>query len=582
MISIPRRLAAAVAALTIFTVACTEDTGPSAPDPILGLSTTAKSSTSVQLTFNSGVGDQSYDIERAEGAAGAFAQVTSVAAPAAAGQVSYVDANLKVNTLYRYHVITNRGGLKSIPSGEATVTTLGLGNAATDVTTDITTSRTFFNDTVYTLKGFIHVANGATLTIQPGTRIQGDFNTLGSSLWILRGAKIEAAGTADAPIVFTSSRPAGSRQPGDWGGLIIIGNAINNRNATVEIEGSGSDGETVVGGKNYRVLYSGGTVATDNSGTLSYVRVEFAGFAPSLNNELNSFTFAAVGSGTRASFLQSMGGLDDAYEFFGGGFDADHLVAYETGDDMYDMSEGFVGRLSFLIGFNSVQLTPRTGAGFLATDLEGIENDGCNGSGCDLGFNQAPFTMPLVANFTLVGCGDVACVGSGGGFGMMLRRGTGGYYVNGVLARFPRAGVSLRDAETFVRAGSVAVQDVATADLAIKNVFFAEVASTIFQAGGGATIQNSFDVAGNSLVNSAATAASLFTALPAQGTAPANVGAFDWSPSVASPIATAGLATFTGKIAAKGGAVVPGTAYAGAAAPGGVKWWTGWTVYARN
>jgi hypothetical protein len=277
-----------------------------------------------------------------------------------------------------------------------------------------------------------------------------------------------------------------------------------------------------------------------------------------------------------------MGGLDDAYEFFGGGFDADHLVAYETGDDMYDMSEGWVGRLSFLIGYNSVQLTPRTGAGFLATDLEGIENDGCNGSGCDLGFNQAPFTVPLVANFTLVGCGDVACVGSGGGFGMMLRRGTGGYYVNGVLARFPRAGVSLRDAGTFVRAGSAPIPDVTTADLAIKNVFFAEVGSTIFQAGGGATIQNSFDVAGNSLVNSAATAASLFTALPALGAVPASVAAFDWSPSASSPIATAGLATFTGKIATKGGAVVPGTAYVGAAAPGGAKWWTGWTVYARN
>lgn len=581
MIPNRRTLAAVLAAVSIF-AACSDNTGPSAPDPILGLSTTAKGSSSVQLTFNSSAGDESYDIERAEGPAGAFAQVTNVAAPATPGQVTYVDANLIVNTLYRYHVITNKGGLKSVASGEASATTLGFGNAATDVTTDITANRTFFADTVYTLKGFIHVANGATLTIQPGTTIKGDFNTLGSSLWILRGAKIQAVGTADAPIVLTSSRAAGSRQPGDWGGLIIVGNAINNRNATVEIEGSGTDGATVVGGKNYQVIYSGGTVAADNSGTLSYVRVEFAGFAPSLNNELNSFTFAAVGSGTRASFLQSMGGLDDAYEFFGGGFDADHLVAYETGDDMYDMSEGWVGRLSFLIGFNSVQLTPRTGAGFLATDLEGIENDGCNGSGCDLGFNQAPFTAPLVANFTLVGCGDVACVGSGGGFGMMLRRGTGGYYVNGVLARFPRAGVSLRDAETFVRAGSAAIPDVATADLAIKNVLFAEVGSTIFQAGGGATIQNSFDVAGNSLVNSAATAASLFTALPAQGTVPANVAAFDWTPSASSPVATGGLATFTGKIATKGGAVVPGTAYVGAAAPGGAKWWTGWTVYARN
>jgi hypothetical protein len=438
-----------------------------------------------------------------------------------------------------------------------------------------------FADTTYTLKGFIHVVNGATLTIQPGTTIKGDFNTLGSSLWILRGAKIQAVGTAAAPIVFTSSQPDGQRKPGDWGGLLIIGNAINNRSGAVEVEGSGTDGTAVVGGKNYQVLYSGGTVATDNSGTLSYVRVQFAGFAPSLNNELNSFTFAAVGSGTRASYLQSMAGLDDSYEFFGGGFDIDHLVAYETGDDMYDMSEGWVGRMQYLIGYNSVQLTPRTGAGFLATDLEGIENDGCNGSGCDNGFDQQPFTVPLVANYTLVGCGDVACVGSGGGFGMMIRRGSGGYYMNGVLARFPRAGVSLRDAETFKRASNVAVPDPTTSDLVIQNNYFVETPAA-FQAGGGATIQNALDLAGNQLTMGAGTAASLFAALPAQGAIPSGVGAFDWTPATGSPIATGGLATFTGKVAAKGGTAFPGTAYLGAAAPGGAKWWAGWTVYFRN
>jgi hypothetical protein len=577
-----RSLISAVGMIALLAAACSDSsTGPSAPDPIVGLSTTAKGSSSIQISFNSRAGDTSYDIERAEGPTGAFAQVTTIPAPATAGTVTYNDTGLKVNTTYRYHVITSRNGLKSVASGEASATTLTFGNAGADIATDITASRTLYADTVYTLKGFIHVANGATLTIQPGTTIKGDFNTLGSSLWILRGAKIQAVGTADAPIVFTSSQPVGQRHPGDWGGLIIIGNAINNRSGTVEVEGSGTDGAAVVGGKNYQVLYSGGNVATDNSGTLSYVRVEFAGFAPALNNELNSFTFAAVGSGTRASYLQSMGGLDDSFEFFGGGFDLDHLVAYETGDDMFDMSEGFVGRLSFLIGFNSVQLTPRTGAGFFATDLQGIENDGCNGSGCDLGFNQAPFTVPLVTNFTLVGCGDVACVGSGGGYGMMLRRGSGGYYVNGVVTRFPRGGVSLRDAETFVRAGSISVPDVATADLVVKNIYFSETGSSIFQASGGSTIQNSLDAAGNALT-SGLTATELFTAIPAQGAVPANVAAFDWTPPAASVTATGGLTTFTGKLAAKGGTAVTGTAYLGAAAPGGAKWWSGWTVYTRD
>lgn len=583
MLFLRRKISSALALLALIVSGCTNDsTGPSAPNPILGLSSTPKSSSSVQLTFNSVTSDASYDIERAEGAAGAFAAVTNIPAPSTPGQVSYTDTNLKVTTLYRYHVITNKGRLKSIASGESLVTTLAFGNAAADLTTDITVNRTLFADTTYTLRGFIHVANGATLTIQPGTTIVGDFNTLGSSLWVLRGAKIQAVGTADAPIVFTSSRAVGSRQPGDWGGLVMVGNAINNRSGSVEIEGSGTDGSAVVGGKNYQVLYSGGTVATDNSGTLSYVRVQFAGFAPSLNNELNSFTFAAVGSGTRASFLQAMAGLDDSYEFFGGGFDLDHLVAYETGDDMYDMSEGWVGRMSFLIGYNSVQLTPRTGAGFLASDIEGIENDGCNGSGCVTGFSQTPFTVPLVSNFTLIGCGDVACVGSGGGFGMMIRRGSGGYYVNGVLGRWPRGGISLRDQETYVRGGSAAIPDPATSDLVIRNNFFSDVGGLVFQAGGGSTVQNSLDLAGNSLTTSSATTASLFTTLPAQGAAPVGIAAFDWTPAAASPIATGGLANFPGKIATKAGTTVTGTAYIGAAAPAGAKWWAGWTTYVRN
>jgi hypothetical protein len=464
------------------------------------------------------------------------------------------------------------------PSAETSTTTLTFGNATATISTDITSSRTLYADTAYTLSGFIHVANGATLTIQPGTTIKGDYNTLGSMLMVLRGAKIQAVGTADAPIVFTSSRPAGQRQPGDWGGLVLVGNAPNNRSGQVAIEGSGTDGNTVVGGKNYTVIYNGGNVATDNSGTLAYVRVEFAGFAPIQDNEFNAFTFAAIGSGTRASYLEALNGLDDSYEFFGGGFDLDHLIAFETADDMFDMSEGFAGRIQFAIGINTVQLTPRTGAGFYSVDLEGIENDGCNGTGCDLGFDSAPFTIPLIANFTLIGCGQASCFGAGGGHGLMLRRGTGGYYVNGVVARFTTDGISLRDAATYTRAGSTPTPS-ATADLQIRNILFAETPK-LFQAV--SATQFALDSVPNGLNFSAATAASLFTAIPAVGSAPTSVSAFDFSPVAGSAITTGGLATFTGAIAAKAGTFVTGTTYLGAVAPGGAKWWQGWTTYARN
>lgn len=133
--------------------------------------------------------------------------------------------------------------------------------------------------------------------------------------------------------MFSSSRPVGTRQAGDWGGLVIIGNATSNRSGTVVLEGTGT------GPSNPQQVYSGGTTDTDNSGTLRYVRVEFAGYATATDAELNSFTFAAVGSGTTMEYLQVMNGLDDSFEWFGGTADAKYLVSYESGDDHFDMSE---------------------------------------------------------------------------------------------------------------------------------------------------------------------------------------------------------------------------------------------------
>ncbi len=574
-----RRSLTAIAALCL-AAACGSD-GPTDPGPVavFGLTANPQGSSTVKLSFTGVSGDASYDIERATGATGTFAQVGTVPAPSAGGSVSYVDTGLSAATSYRYRVFTNRGGVRGSTSSDVTVSTQPFGSAASVLNKDITTNRTLYADTAYTLSGFVHVANGATLTIQPGTIIKGDYSVLGSSLMILRGAQIQAIGTAAAPIVFTSSQPVGQRKPGDWGGLIMVGNAPDNRSGSVSIEGSGTDGNSVVSGRNYTVIYNGGTVPADNSGTLAYVRVEFGGFAPIQDNEFNSFTFAAIGSGTKASYLESLNGLDDSYEFFGGGFDLDHLVAMETADDVLDMSEGFSGRIQFVVAQATTQLAPRTGAGFYSVDVEGIENDGCNGTGCDNGFNSTPYTLPLVANFTLIGCGQASCVGPSGGHGMMLRRGTGGYYVNGVLARWPADGVSLRDAQTFDRAGATATPS-ATADLQIRNMLFAETGSKMFQTS--SATQFALDSTANALTLSTASAASLFAGIPAVGATPTSMADFDFSPSSGSAIGTGGLTSFTGAIATKAGTFVTPTAYRGGVAPGGAKWWQGWTYYARN
>jgi hypothetical protein len=170
---------------------------------------------------------------------------------------------------------------------------------------------------------------------------------------------------------------------------------------------------------------------------------------------------------------------------------------------------------------------------------------------------------------------------------MMLRRGTGGYYVNGVLARWPRAAISIRDSETYARAGSTATPSMTTTDLSVNNVVAIESAA-FFQTGGTST-QNSFDMTANSLTNNTtATATSVFTAYPATIGATTTEAAFDWAPATGQPGSTGGMTSFTGKLATKAtgasatGHTYVGTAYMGAAAPGGTKWWQGWTKYSRN
>ena len=569
-----------VLTLAVLAAACGSDepTAPSAPAAPLGVQVAPTGASSVRVTFPSATGIASYTIERAEGATGTYAQVGTVTAPLTAGTVTFDDTGLKAQTLYRYRVLAVKGGLSSTPSGETSTTTLAFGTFTRTITGDITTNTTWYADTTYTLAGFIHVTSGATLTIQAGTIVQGNEQ---SALFVLRGAKILAVGRADAPIVMTSSKAVGQRRAGDWGGLIIIGNATTNKTgANPEVEGTGTDGTTVVSGKNYTLTYGGGTNDADDSGELRYVRVEFAGFAPRANQELNSFTFAAVGSGTRLSYLQALYGLDDAFEWFGGTVSATNLVSYETGDDHFDMSEGFRGRLQYLIGLQTATVTinPLPGQN-VATDPQGIENDGCDGAGCTNGFDTNPFNTPVVANFTLIGTGDInAGSGSSGGIGMVLRRGTGGYYVNGLLARWPRAAVSVRDQATFNRAGAAVTPDLATADLAIRNVSIAQSANN-FESG---SERFSFDLTTNALVASAGTTTSLFAALPATITDATPVTAFDWTPATGSTLAAGGFNPFTGKLLTIGGTVVTGTAYQGAAAPGGAKWWQGWTAYAQK
>ena len=175
---------------------------------------------------------------------------------------------------------------------------------------DITTDTKWYAAAKYMLSGFVYVKNNATLTIEPGTIIKGISGTK-AALMIERGSKIMAAGTADKPIVFTSDKPKGQRVYGDWGGLVLCGNAPTNKHD----QGTGVGiAEGGIGS-----LY-GGTDAADNSGVLQYVRIEFPGIGltATANSEINGLTLYAVGSGTTIDHIQVSYSGDDSYEWFGG------------------------------------------------------------------------------------------------------------------------------------------------------------------------------------------------------------------------------------------------------------------------
>ena len=522
----------------------------------------------------------------------AFSQTLAATTTLQVPPGSYTVAAAQVTagtTRYNATVTGSPATVTSSATTTATVSYVVAPTTAVVLSGSIAASRTLTADTNYVLRGFVYVNSGATLTINAGTKIVGDTTALGSALFILRGARINAIGTEAQPIVFTSQRSAGNRAPGDWGGLVIVGNARNNRSGNIIVEGS--DG-SVVGANPAGVVYTGGTNDADNSGTLRYVRVEFAGYATLPDAELNSFTLAAVGSGTTLEYLQSMAGLDDAFEWFGGTVDGKYLVSYESGDDHFDSSEGYSGRNQFMIAFQSTFLTPRAGAGAVSADPQGFEVDGCNGGGCTApaganaqssGRDNGLYTMNVFANFTVIGVGELVTVPANGGVGMVLRRGTGGYYINGVVARWARAAISLRDSTSNNRFQADS--------LLIRNLYIAESGSLSagnpFDATGGANFgqQAALDARNSAVTVGAAsvTATSLFSSLPTVSLS-TTASQFDWSPNATSPIATGGLNTFTNdpKIAARAGTFITPTAYRGAAAPGGVKWWANWTNYARN
>jgi hypothetical protein len=263
----------------------------------------------------------------------------------------------------------------------------------------------------------VFVEDGATLNIAAGTRVIGEAGSVGT-LIVRRGGRLNAIGTAAAPIVFTSDQPIGSRARGDWGGLIINGRA------PVNIEGGEGTGEADTG------IY-GGDQPNDNSGSLRYVRVEFAGVEFSPDNELNGIAFQGVGRGGSYEFIQVHMNRDDGLEWFGGTADIKYAVVSNAADDSFDWTFGWTGR-----------------AQFIALHQRGDDADrGIEADNNEFSNNLLPRSNPQIYNITLCGDPDTA-EGGESLIAATLRRGTAFTLRNFLITGFKTSGPQMEVTNT--------------------------------------------------------------------------------------------------------------------------------------
>ena len=421
------------------------------------------------------------------------------------------------------------------------------------VASNITSNTTWTNGNIYELSGGIFVTNGATLTIEPGTLIEGQrgagAGVGGAALFISRDGRIVADGTPLQPIVMTCVGTPTPRFKGCWGGITVLGSAsINDGTLTSPVIAgrapTGGCAEKVAegGAGNY-----GGCNDNDDSGILRYVRIEYAGFRFTPTNELNGLALNGVGRGTIIDYVQVHAGLDDGIEMFGGTVNMKHLVLTANSDDSFDFTEGWNGKAQFII----VQHDP------LDSD-KGFENDNN-----EFLFDNLPRATPIVYNATLVGKPDpsstAGTAGNNSVGALHIRRGARPKYFNLIVQNFSFA-LDLDDASTCVNFGT---------ELELKNSIFAanlrlDASDTGDPAGCGATEVDAINLAGanNQVVATSPLVSPLDVMVPdfrptfgtATGAAtPPNDGFFD------------ATATYIG-------AVAPATA-----TKNNIPWYVGWT-----
>ncbi|GAB4017320.1 hypothetical protein GCM10028808_48400 [Spirosoma migulaei] len=421
----------------------------------------------------------------------------------------------------------------AVKTGTATVTSttaFALGNKPViEVTGNISADTKWTAGNVYYLRGFVQVQAPATLTIEPGTIIKGGGKEVdpagkqqGATLIILPGAKINAAGTASAPIIFTSNKAAGSRNYGDWGGIVIFGKAPVNQPSATGFEGG-----------------LPGTVGTysdvnDNSGTMQYVRIEFGGIALLANSEINGLSLYGVGAGTTLDHIQVSYSGDDSYEWFGGTVNAKYLVAFRGWDDDWDTDWGWSGKVQYGLSLRDTDVADQSGSNGFESDNF---NPGLPATGTNAGLPLTAGVFANMSNFAFSGTPSNAASSKGSGpyqSAMHLRRNTSLSIFNSLMVGYPE-GLRL-DAPT----GTTGTLDNATSGaLQLHGVVIANMNSPVKGAGSitDEQAQTFFSTAAykNQIIPSTGVAALLLN------TASFNLTAPNFLPQTGSPLLTGAI-----------------------------------------
>jgi hypothetical protein len=422
----------------------------------------------------------------------------------------------------------------------------------------ISSDRTLKASNTYTLRGLVYMTDGATLTIEPGTRIQGEKNTRGA-LIITRGCKIIANGTADKPIVFSSDQA--NPQRGDWAGVVILGRARTNAsyNGTYglgEAEGGINDG-------NGNGLF-GGTDDADNSGSLKYVRIEYGGYAFLPDKELNGIGLYALGSGTTIDYVEVSYANDDSFECFGGTVNLSHIIAYKGLDDDLDTDNGYSGKVQFVICQRDSSVADVSGSNGWESDNDASGSAVTTPSGLT---KPLPQTNAVYSNVTLIGP-RAALTNVGNSLyrnGAQIRRNSSISIFNSLMMGWPTG--------LLIDAGTGRATDLnITPDnaLVVQNLIIAGCATPLkYTVGNPAT---GFDVA--TWFNTAANGNSILTnCSDVKLTDPFNhTGNPDYTPQSGSP-ALSGAAFTHAKLAG-----FTQVTYRGAVGSGDT-WWKGWTKF---